>query len=442
MKYTKVKYIRLFAMILIALTMMSFVKQPIVKSKTLTETFVVNPATHMVVKNDCGSIEFKNTDDDEARIEATIKVEGKTEEEIAKVLEQFMIDLNIAGNDINVKADNNVDQWVRYNGLLFNRNTITFHDGTKAEDIADTDISLVIYLPKLKELSIYNKYDKVSFESFNCDVNAVLMSSDMSGGAINGDIDIDLKYGELNIGDVQGGKLVLFDSDIVIGNGGDMVLNSKYSSLKFENVASLDQLSFDDEMVLKKVTGDVAINAKYSEFNFEDFGDGELTTFSCELEAGKGSSVSLNSKYSTFVFDDVAVIDLQSFDDHFTFGDVEKLNISNSKYTDYQIDKIDQEMIVHSSFEDDIDVDIVSTDISKVTLDSKYTDLHFPIPSEVSYHLNALVRYCSFDYPENSEIKTKLKKGESFELVCKVNSPAVNGTKVSINAYSGEIDIK
>ena len=54
------------------------------------------------MRNNCGPIEFINTNEPEARIEATLTVEGKTEEEIAKVLDQFVININVSGKVIDV----------------------------------------------------------------------------------------------------------------------------------------------------------------------------------------------------------------------------------------------------------------------------------------------------------------------------------------------------
>ena len=68
MKFLKMKYIKLFALLLLGVVSMSFMKTSLIETKTLTEQFMVNPESHMKVTNKCGPIEFKSTDELEARI--------------------------------------------------------------------------------------------------------------------------------------------------------------------------------------------------------------------------------------------------------------------------------------------------------------------------------------------------------------------------------------
>ena len=442
MKSWKKKFIRLFAVVLVGFVSMSFVKSYIIKTKSLTEQFMVDPEAHLKVRNDYGPIEFINTDEQEARIEATLTVEGKTEEEIAKVLDQFVININVSGKVIDVFADINMKNWVQYNGWFYNKNTITFNDGSTALDIKDTDISLVVYLPKVKELTINNKYDTVKFESFNSDVNAQLMSSDISGGDINGNVDIDLKYGDMNVGDIQGGKLVLFDSDASFGGAGNLELRSKYSEIKFKDAKSLDQTSFDDVIDFENVEGDIIMNAKYSEISFNDYDTAAFDVFDCDLDAGTGKSLSFSSKYSTVTFKDVDVVELESFDDDFRFGVMKEIKILRSKYSEFLIDQVDTELKVISSFDDEITVVSVGENLSHLELDSKYTDLDFPIPNDVAYHLDAKLKYCSFDHPKPSNIETKFQEGSSLELICKINNPSQNSPTIDIKAFEGDITIQ
>ena len=442
MKFLKKKYIKLFAMLSIAFFTMSFVKTNLVKTKTLTEQFMVNPEAHFKVKNHCGSIEFKSTDEVEAKVEATIQVEGKTEEEIAKVLEQFSLDINVNGTTIDVTTDTNVKSWVQYNSFFYKKNTITFNDGTKAVDITDTDITLVVYLPKVKELSISSKYDDVIFDSFNSDVNAQLFSSNLIGGDIAGYLNVDLKYGEIKVGNIQDGEFEIFDSEISFIDGGNLDIDIKYSEVEFKNVKQLDLVSFDDEIEFDNVEGEMVINAKYTDLSFKNFGDGTCDFFDCDLVAGNGKSLSINSKYTEQKFGDIEELTITSFDDNLSFGKVEKLRVNQSKYSEFNIQKVNEEFLIHSSFDDNFTVISVGESISNIEFESKYTDLKFPIPSQVAYHLDAKLRYCHFDLPKGSNVETKIEDGSSLDLVCKINSPGQSGMKVDIDAYDGTIDIK
>ena len=370
-------------------------------------------------------------------------VEGKTDEEIAKVLKQFELLVNVSGTTIDVSSDTNVKNWVQYNSFFYKKNTITFNDGTRADGITDTEISLVVYLPKVKELSINNKYDGIKFDSFNSDVNVQQFSGDFTGGDIDGTLDIDLKYGKINIGNIVNGKFMLFDSDASFGNGEDIEISSKYSDLTFLDVVNLKQVSFDDELSMGNIQGELDIEAKYSEILFKNFDGAILDLFDCDLEAGAGSKITFDSKYSSIKFNDLAQINVNSsFDDDFNLSSVSILNILNSKYSEFTIDQINKQFLVSTSFDDVYIVKQVGDSISDVSFNSKYTDLDFPMPNQVAFHLDANLQHCDFTYPEITTPISKNKNGDSLMLVGKVNNPSNEGTKVKIVANSGTITIK
>jgi len=441
MKHSIKKYTRIFGVVLSSILLMGF-KGDIEKSKTYSEAVTVSAATHLKVKNNCGSIEFKNTSGTEARFEASVLVEGESEAEIKKVFDQFQLMVTESGGTIDVVAEDNVKSWVQSKSWFVDKNTITFKDGTEAKDIEKIEVSFVVYLPEIGNLSIYNRYDKVSYDKFNFDVDAELFSSDFIGGDINGDLDLDNKYGEINIGNIQDGDFNLFDCDSKVKNVKDLNLNVKYSDLEFQDVENCDMNSFDDVVKFGNISNNMDIDAKYSEIFAGSFDEADLEFFDCEAKAGNGNKLTLDSKYSEFKLGDIKSVNLELFDDVLTVGNVIDLDGRNTKYSEIDIDKLEGSFKVLASFQDNYNIKIVGPSVKSIELEGKYTDLYLPIPADVSYFLDADLRYSTLIFPDECKKGKQDNGDQSYDIDCEVRDPNENSLKVKLNVFDGDINIK
>lgn len=417
-------------------------KSDLERTKTLTESITVSEDTHLKIKNNCGPIEFISTTDTEARFEASVLVEGESEEEIKKVMDHFELRVAESGIIVDVVAEDNVKNWTQYRSFFIDRNTITFNDGVEAKNITKIEVSFVVYIPIVNKLSIYNKYDKVKYDNFNFDVDAELFSSDFSGGDINGDLDMDLKYGEINIGNIQDGDFTLFDCDSKVRSAKNLNLNVKYSDLEFQDVENCDTQSFDDEITFGNISDNIDLDAKYSEIVVGNYSKAKFELFDCTAVAKDGQELNLESKYSELNFGDVNTLSIEFFQDELSVGDVTDLSARNTKYSDIDIDKLKGSFKAISSFQDDFDIDAVAPEIKSLELEGKYTDLDFPIPSDVSYFLNADLRYSTFVFPDGCESKERDNGDQSYSIDCKLRSPNENSLSVKINMFDGDIIIK
>ncbi len=427
---------------LLPILLMGFSKSDITTRKVFKESISVSTATNLKVTNDCGPIEFKTISGTEARFEATLSVDGPTMEEINKVINQFELSVSESGNLIDVSANDNVKDWIRVKALFVNKNTITFNDGTEAYGINEMDVSFVIYLPEISKLSIYNKYDEVKYDNFNFDVEANLFSSDFKGGDIFGELDMDLKYGDINIGNIQDGDFQLFDCDSKVLNAENLNLNIKYSDVEFKDIDNFYMTSFDDNVSIGNIKDNIVIDAKYSEIILKNFTKGDFEFFDCDVKAIDGKYLKLDSKYSDFEFNDIDSISIEFFQDKLKVGDVNVLNARNTKYSSIEIDKIQHSLKAIASFQDDFEIDVVGQNIKNLEIEGKYTDLIFPIPSDVSYFLDANLTYSNFSFPDSCDDKDRDNGDQAFNINCEVKSPTDKSLSVKLDLFDADVVIK
>lgn len=427
---------------LLPILLMGFSKNNFETRKVYKESRPVDASTYFKVTNDCGPIEFKSITGYEARIEATVVVEGPTDEEINKVLNHFELSIGESGNTIDVLADDNIKNWVQVKTLFVNKNEITFNDGTEAYGITEINVSVVVYLPEINKLTINNKYDVVTFDNFNFDVDANLFSSEFIGGDILGELDMDLKYGDINIGDIKDGDFTLFDCDSKVKGAENLNLDIKYSDIEFQDVENCEMISFDDEIKFGNINSSLEIDAKYSNIILKNFNKGDFDLFDSEVKAINGSILKLESKYSNFEFNDVDSISIEFFDDDLKLGNVNVINARNTKYSSIDVGKLKGSLKATSSFQDDFDIDVVGQNIKNLEVEGKYTDLNFPIPSDVSYFLDADLTYSNFSFPSICDDKDRDNGDQAFNINCEVKNPTKASLSVKLDMFDADVVIK
>ena len=442
MKYSIKKSIKLSGLLLFSILSLSFVKENMDKSKTFTKTAAVNSSTDFKVKNNCGPISFKNISADEARIEAILNVEGETEAEINKVINQFELKIIEAGSKVEVVAENHVKNWIQINSLFRKKNTVTFDDNTEAYGITKIDVEIVVFLPEVNVLSISNKYDDVKFESFNHKVEAEIFSGSFVGGNITGDLEMNMKYGDINIGDIENGDFTLFDCDSSVKNAKDLNLNVKYSNVTFEDIINCKMSSFDDEIKMGDIAENIELEAKYSNIEIGNFAQADFDLFDCDSETKNGNEYRLESKYGNHRAGDIDAIFLDFFQDELRVGNINKLDANSTKYSEIDVNKVASSFEVDDSFQDNFKIGSVDASINALKVKGKYIDLDFPIPSSVAYHLDADLQYSSFVFPDSCNNDKNDNGDKNYSINCEVNNPSDQSLQVTLDVFDGDIVIK
>lgn len=139
---------------------------------------------------------------------------------------------------------------------------------------------------------------------------------------------------------------------------------------------------------------------------------------------------------------DVHSIDLNAHDDDFKINKIDDLEISNSKYTEYQIKELTKSMNIDYSHDDDFSIDKSSDELVKLNFNGKYTDLKLPLPSNKSYHIKGNLKYGDLKYPKAGITETRyVKDGNDLEI----EGVAADGSstlKVNIEAHDCKINLE
>lgn len=450
------------------------------KKKIINKTFVVNGDSEISFNHRRGELVVEYIDGNEARLEASVIVKGEDLDDVQKILDAMDVKVNEFGSKIEINTNENIKSWTTYDVWFWQRHKLVLEDGvTITSKVEQVNINAILYLPKVNTLSLNVRYDDIRLVSCKADeliidVNSGLLkahngidanahikikygkldlqyigdlkleSYDSSGSVGNVEnLVIDDKYSDIKLGNLSSLKATLHDSDISTGNvSGGATIADKYSEIQLGNVASLDVKLHDSDLFLGNVAGDADIVDKYSEIKFGHMENGAWDLHDSQIEIENAGDLKIKTKYTDFEMKDVRSITLNSHDDEFKINKIEALKVSESKYTEYQIQELTTSMDIVYSHDDDYTVEKSSSDLSKLDFNGKYSTLILPLPSNMNYNLKGTMKYGDLKYPKDGiEEKRYINKDTDFEI----EGLARDGSetlKVNIEAYDCRINLE
>ena len=448
------------------------------KSKTVEKTFDLGTNGIVKVDHRYGLLKVIQSKDGKVHLNARMRVEGSNEGDIQKALNEFDMDINEFGSQVSIETDLGIKNWHGRNGKI----NLTFSNGTKVKGLKRLTAELLLEVPDLKSLDLKNKYEDIIIDQhLKGDLDVTIYDGDLQAQNVGGEVTLDIKYGKAVFGDIQNADLTLYDSKMEIELGKNIRIASKYSEYTVGDTESLKIKAYDDKMELGNIKGKFTMTDKYSEVELGNFGEAILDIYDADFVGKKGGKLTIDgSKYSKYRFteiedceidesyDDKFIIrsakglsinrtkysefDLDqiaenleisySYDDKFSVESLESLDVGETKYTEYEIGNLSGEIKVDDSHDDKVDVRKVATSFKGLTLDGKYTKVYLDIPSSVKYILDASMKYGSLEYPEDSFEDNYYKEKDSvLEVKGKIKGAGADAPKIEVRGHDCKVDL-
>jgi hypothetical protein len=159
---------------------------------------------------------------------------------------------------------------------------------------------------------------------------------------------------------------------------------------------------------------------------------------------GETGNVKGQSKYSEIVGKKALKLTLNSsFDDSYTFDELDSFDCLDSKYSNFNVGLINQGLNI-ISYDDIITVDKFSNAFTGIKFDAKYSDFIFSIPDNIACRLVVEMKYGKVDYPESQFInKTFIKENEQLKIEAHTKNGNENAlNKIELKGYDSKIIIR
>jgi len=439
------KYRFLPLLLVLVLPISAFAKKSAYeKSKTIVKEFDVTASSMVLFKHRRGSMEVRYVDGNIGKVEATVIVKGDDEADVQVLLDAMEIETDILGDRTEINTGHNIKSWSSSNGIFWSRHKIVLKSGREITSrVEQVTINAILYLPKVKELSLNLRYDDIKIESCQAaQLNVDIHSGKLRVATIGSNTYVKVKYGEVQAQQLGDLKLESHDSKGTIGNLGSLVITDKYSEFTFGNLGSLEASLHDGELTAGNVTGDANIQDKYSEIQLGNIENGNWSLHDSDIKILNAGDLKIKTKYTNFKMQDITSIKLNAHDDNFILKSVGDFKIIESKYSEYEIQALKRKLDIDYSHDDDFEIEESGKELSEVNFNGKYTDLRLPLPGGMGYALKGTLRYGDLKYPKAGLKQSRyVKDHDNFEIEA-VPEDGTNKLVVNIEAHDCRINLE
>jgi len=437
MKTTKIFY-EMNAMILYLLFLIPSTGMGMQESRhTVVRGTAINPGTTFSIENKIGPMTFTTWDKDSVRIESLLVADGNPEE-VAK-LKAALDELQFHTYGETVTFDTRFYKSIT--SSIPGNTRIILTDGSIIK-LSKFSLSYRVTVPVAAPLMITQKYDDLILPDLRGKLILNLYECDLKAGNFSSITTLNYKYGKGIIESTADLILNSYESKLEIRKTGNLVAESKYSSVRCSEALNLNLDLYEDEWTIEK-HGEVQCKAKYSELVLKDAPVATFELYETEIRGGHYGQVTLTAKYSQIEFLSAGTADFrEAYECRFTVPSLKELT-AIAKYSEFDIYQLDGKLSVPSAYEGQISIKRIGKSFSGIDVDSKYTQIFLLFETGTAFRINADLQYTSFDIPENLLIEKRYHKDDSklmYSGETRENGSVATGV-VNLKMYEGSLEI-
>jgi len=182
-------------------------------------------------------------------------------------------------------------------------------------------INYDVYMPADQYLKLTHKYGDAFVDQLERDAVVKVSYGHLRMDGLAGDLDLDLAYGDGNLGNIQDGKFNIRYSDITMNNMNDGNLNFRYSELKLNQAGTVKAESAYGELDAAQI-GSLDIHSRYDDVKIGSVGSMYVNSGYSDFDLGKvNKSSSFTSTYGDIIIRDLDP-DFQSMDIKTSYTDI------------------------------------------------------------------------------------------------------------------------
>lgn len=389
------------------------------------------------------SIDTKNTiteislwEEEKVQIEAHFSYRGEEEHpKITEFLKEFEnnVKKGVEGNrqSITINTFRSMPSKVKVGWEEF-----AFFNWTFSPD--EVEIKYSIKVPSKAKVQLKHSYRRLNLKGSFEDLDLEQYSGKLEANELK-KARLSMKYGEARIGKIQNGEIQLYENDLSGDDWGRIVLKAKYSNIKVGKVEFLDTESYESELSISELQN-LSGNFKYSRMECLELRYGNISAYETKFFAKDVNQLFLGvSKYSRYEIDKLQSLKLgQAYEDKMSIEHLGKMESAESKYCQYKIARLEEGLVL-TGYESQLKLSGVGDSGGTIKIDGKYLKLDLKLGDRV-YQLNAVLKYGSLDYPEHLVEAQVMEKGDNLNAILSSKKSEGAKFKVLLNGY--EVDAR
>lgn len=429
---------RLFCMVGLILAHFNLSAQ-IEKTKTIDESFAVQKGALVYISHKKGALHIKKSTTNKVEARLYVSVTGNREGDAEKMLNAITLEQNEQSRSlVEISTSTNTAKWNKING----NSTIELRNGTRLKGIDEVEIDMEVAVPEGVNLKLENRYNNISIEEIKADVEIKNYNGNVETLNIDGDLKLNLKYGNATIGNVKDAELELYESIVAMGKCDDLKLDSKYSKHTFSTVGRAEIDSYEGNFEFGNVQKKLEVNDKYSVWTVGFAKTAKIKAYDAEWTLGAVNDLILRSKESEYDIGSAEEIDCEKlYQDEINVGTLGTLKCTNSKYFDAEVGLLQKGFYLSQDYNGDVEINKVATTFEGIEFVGKNSDLEIPL-EDMKYQLDVDVKNGDISLEEdNLEAGFISEMNNKLQIKGKMNNASDKSPKVVIKGYNVDVDL-
>ncbi|MFK7773488.1 MAG: hypothetical protein AB8F94_15165 [Saprospiraceae bacterium] len=408
------------------------------KTKTIDESFAVQKGAFVQISHQKGAMYVKKSMTNKVEVRLYVLVEGNKEKDVERMLNTINIEHN--GNDksqLEITTKTNTTNWSKINGV----STVKLNTGVQLKGIQEMQVDMEVSVPEGVNLKLMNKYDNITLEEIEANVEISNYNGNIETQNIDGDLKVDLKYGNATIGSVKNADLEIYESKLVMGNCNSLKLNSKYSKHTFSKIQEADIESYEGNFEISKIERKLNINDKYSVWTIGSIKLAKIKSYDGEWTVGSIEDLFVRGKESEYTIGSAENVDCEkSYQDEFKIGTLGIFKCGDSKYIEVEVGTLKKGIYATQTYNGEIEVTKVLSSFEGAEFSGKKSDLELPLDN-MRYQLELDVKNADISLEEdNLDAGFVSEKNNHLQIKGKMNKANDRSPKVIIKGINLDIE--
>lgn len=400
-------------------------------------TFKTVETTDIVVTGGDVEVIIEGWDKDEVDVTATIEFKGKETDRARKFLNEFEEEVRkrISASNAQIEIKTRIDE---PNKVQVGSKYFGVQIGYSEDELK---LTYEIKVPLGNNLAVKNSYkDLVVLGEYTGNVKIDHYSGDLDAGSFE-DLELKLRYGDAEIGDVGDAVLDLYEQKIDMVSLKTAKGEVKYSTLEIEQAGRLYLETYESRIKFVKADKVDGI-FKYGDLEVEnEIKSADLDAYELTIDIASAESLTFSkSKYSEMNIDNVGeMLFNESYEDDITIRELGKLN-TESKYLDLSVRQLIGSIDM-DGYESDVKIYEVGSEATLIDIKGKYNELEMDSNGR-PFSLDANIKYGSVDYPVSGiDRKVMIKEGDQLEMKLAPSNNASANLNIILRGYEIDADI-
>ena len=384
---------------------------------------------------DC-NLTIHTWDKPEIEYKLSVNATMKSEKD-ARELNEYIEKLNFSNSAGSVEFNNRF--WTGKK-VIMGRKVMTLKGNTSIK-FTEFKMEGEMWIPESCFLNLKSKYAEINMEDLNGGLSLELYNDKVYGGSVEGNTKIMAKYSKLEFARLEDMDADFYNTDIETSTVGNLNIQSKYSNVRTGDAGKIEVNSYNDKYFFEN-TGDIIFMAKYSDLNTNISGNMKLDCYNSNINLVYAQTINLNSKYGKYDMDACHNLNISStYNDSYKIASIKTVNVSESKYSVFKIDHLENSLILKDGYSDKFFVSKTG-DLKGVKVNGKYIVMEMAIDKALSYKFTADVKYPKFDINEEGmDVRRKIKEGSELKMVAIKGVESEGMPALFVNGYEMAITL-